>query len=203
MTIEAVTANGVATTAYALSVPELRSVTLDQMIRAQLSGDLSVGTSGLSGVAGLSAAPAIDRSGSLDAEKSSTHVPELLQQYGNGQIPRELLTLIGISQHRLWGPAADSFIAMRAEAAAAGVNLSVTDSYRTYDQQVDLAQRKGLTKNGGLAATPGMSEHGWGLAIDADVDRAGFDWLTENAGRYGWVMPMTREPWHWEFHGAT
>jgi LAS superfamily LD-carboxypeptidase LdcB len=166
---------------------------------------LGSGVQGLSALA-MRALPSItttaEAAAAAQSEKSSTHVPELLRQFGNGQIPREALTLIGIGQHRLWGPAAESFMAMRADAAAAGVPISITDSYRSFAEQVDLAERKGLTKNGGLAATPGLSEHGWGLAIDADVDRAGFAWLTKNAGRYGWVMPMTREPWHWEFHGT-
>ncbi|MCE9620968.1 MAG: M15 family metallopeptidase [Actinomycetia bacterium] len=169
------------------------------MIRAQIGGQ--VGVAGIGGLA-LGSVPTITPAGTAGVT-SSTHVPELLQQFGNGRVPRELLTLIGIGQHRLWGPAAESFIAMRAAAADAGVAISVTDSYRNYDQQVDLAERKGLTINGGLAATPGKSEHGWGLAVDADVDGAGLAWLKANAAEFGWVMPTTREPWHWEFHGET
>jgi LAS superfamily LD-carboxypeptidase LdcB len=114
-----------------------------------------------------------------------------------------MLTLIGISQHRLWGPAAETFKAMRAAAAADGVALSVTDSYRPYDEQVDLARRKGLTKDGGWAAVPGTSNHGWGLAIDADVDANGLAWLNANGARFGWVMESTREPWHWQYCGPT
>jgi LAS superfamily LD-carboxypeptidase LdcB len=91
---------------------------------------------------------------------------------------------------------------MAADAGAAGVNLGVTDSYRSYDQQVDLARRKGLYSQGGLGATPGASAHGWGLAVDVDVNDQGQAWLRANAGRYGFVEAVPREPWHWEFHGA-
>jgi D-alanyl-D-alanine dipeptidase len=127
--------------------------------------------------------------------------PPELEQYGNGRIPRELLTEIGIGGHRLWTPAAESFMAMREAAATEGIDIGVTDSYRTYDQQVDLARRKGLWKDGGYAAVPGTSQHGWGKAVDVDVDPAGLAWLRANAGRFGFVEDTPREPWHWAFHG--
>src|SRR4051794_29426472 len=46
----------------------------------------------------------------------SLDVPPELLAYGNGQIPRELLTPIGIGQHRLWSVAANAFISMRSDA---------------------------------------------------------------------------------------
>ena len=87
---------------------------------------------------------------------------------------------------------------MREAAAREGIQIGVTDSYRSYDQQVDLARRKGLYKNGGLAATPGTSQHGWGLAVDVDTSRQGTDWLRANAARFGFST-IPREPWHWQF----
>jgi LAS superfamily LD-carboxypeptidase LdcB len=85
-------------------------------------------------------------------------------------------------------------------ARADGIDLRVTDSYRTYDQQVDLAQRKGLYADGGLAAVPGTSNHGWGLAVDADITNpATMSWLRSNGYKYGFVEAVSREPWHWEF----
>ena len=198
MTVEAIAASGADPAALGLEAQLLRSVTLGQMIDAQMSNDLGVGVPGLSGVAKVTQAPAAD--GSVE---SKPQVPEVLRGYGNGRIPREMLTLIGISQHRLWGPAAETFKAMRAAAAGDGVALSVTDSYRPYDDQVDLARRKGLTKDGGWAAVPGTSNHGWGLAIDADVDANGLAWLKANGARFGWVMGSTREPWHWDYCGQT
>ena len=213
MAIEAVAATGAASPMVTVDADVLRSVTLAQMIgirmTTELAGALSVGTTGVGttgigttgiGALGLSQAPAITMG---DGAGSSTHVPDVLRSYGNGRIPRELLTPIGIGQHRLWGPAAEAFKAMRAAAAADGVSISVTDSYRSYDSQVELAARKGLSQNGGLAAVPGTSEHGWGLAVDMDVNGAGMAWLKANGASYGWVQPSTREPWHWEFHGLT
>jgi hypothetical protein len=202
MTIEAVAATGASAPTVSVDADALRSVTLSQMIGVRMSSELAGALGGAStgiGALGLSQAPTITGGG----VSSSTHVPDLLRGYGNGRIPRELLTLIGIGQHRLWGPAAEAFKSMRAAAAADGVSISVTDSYRSYDQQTTLAAEKGLSSNGGWAAVPGTSEHGWGLAVDVDVDKGGLAWLRDNGATYGFVNPMAREPWHWEYHGPT
>jgi zinc D-Ala-D-Ala carboxypeptidase len=120
--------------------------------------------------------------------------------YANGRIPQSALTTIGIGGHRLLPHVAQAFIALREAAKRDGINIGVTDSYRTYDQQVDLAQRKGLYKNGGLAATPGTSNHGLGRAVDVDTNAAGTAWLHANASRFGFST-IPREPWHWEYKG--
>ena len=125
--------------------------------------------------------------------------PAELLRFGNGRIPKEMLEEVGIGSHRLQTDAARAFKLMRAAAAADGIDIDITDSYRSYDAQVDLAERKGLHKHGGLAATPGTSNHGWGLSIDVDVDAKGQAWLDQNAARYGFVEDVTREPWHWTF----
>jgi hypothetical protein len=93
---------------------------------------------------------------------------------------------------------------MAAAAAKDGVRLKVTDAYRTYDEQVDVKRRKGK-----MAATPGRSNHGWGLAFDIDVGggnekNSTFNWLRENAHRFGFKGPLQSpyEPWHWEYSGG-
>lgn len=129
--------------------------------------------------------------------------PPELAGYGNGRIPTEALEPIGIGGHRLWSPAAEAFRLMAADAAADGVTIGVTDSYRPYDEQVDLAQRKGLYREGGLAAVPGTSSHGWGMALDVDVDDRGLQWLRDNGWMYGWAETTPREPWHWEYRPGT
>jgi D-alanyl-D-alanine carboxypeptidase len=127
-------------------------------------------------------------------------VPEALEIFGNGTLPDSALQSIGQGGHKLYGPAAQAWKSAVAAARADGVDLRVTDSYRTYDQQVELAQRKGLYEDGGLAATPGTSNHGWGLAVDVDVtDPATQNWITTNGYRFGFVEAVPREPWHWEF----
>ncbi len=127
-------------------------------------------------------------------------VPTELVAYGNGRVPREALTPIGQGNHRLFAPAAAAWQNVVAAARADGIDLRITDSYRPYEEQVDLANRKGLYKNGGLAAVPGTSTHGWGMAVDADIrDPATMEWLRVNGPRFGWVETTPREPWHWEF----
>ncbi|HEY3436522.1 MAG TPA: M15 family metallopeptidase, partial [Actinotalea sp.] len=97
-------------------------------------------------------------------------------------------------------PAATSFEAMRAAAARDGVTIGITDSYRSYDSQVELAARKGLYSQGGLAAKPGTSDHGWGIATDLKLDPAALSWMRRNAGTYGFVEDTPRESWHWGYH---
>ena len=133
---------------------------------------------------------------------SSGLAPAGLQWYGNGRIPEGALTPIGVGRHRLWSPAADAFRRMTASAAAAGVHLGVTDSYRSYDDQVDVARRKGLYGQGGLAAQPGTSTHGWGLSVDVDATADTLPWLRQHAREFGFVEDVPREPWHWTYTGS-
>lgn len=90
--------------------------------------------------------------------------------------------------------------------------LRATDTYRSLAQQITVRQVKGT-----LAAIPGTSNHGWGIAVDfaSGINTRGsaeHKWMQENAGRYGWRNPdwatpgrpgfEKDEPWHWEFDGA-
>ena len=119
--------------------------------------------------------------------------------FGNGRIPSDRLTSIGVGSHKLYAPAAQAYRAMTADAAAQGVTIGITDSYRSYESQVDLAGRKGLYSQGGLAATPGTSNHGWGLAVDLDLDATAQQWMRDNGWKYGFVEDTPREPWHWAY----
>ena len=126
--------------------------------------------------------------------------PAELAPYGNGRIPPAALQPIQPgSPHRLWAPAARAFATMTADAAAAGVQIGVTDSYRPLDAQERVAREKGLYRDGGLAAVPGTSNHGWGLAVDLDLDERGQGWMREHGWRYGFVEDVPREPWHWTY----
>jgi D-alanyl-D-alanine dipeptidase len=128
----------------------------------------------------------------------------------NGNLdPGSLCPLWGAPGHRLRSDAAKAFNAMsRFHAATRGGPLCVTDSYRSYSEQVDVYRRKP-----GLAAVPGTSEHGWGKAVDLcdgvqDFDSPAHQWMRENAPRFGWFHPdwarrggSRPEAWHWEFSG--
>ena len=126
-------------------------------------------------------------------------MPVELEAYGNGKIPANALHPVGNTGHRLWAPAADSLSALIADARRAGVHIGITDSYRPYAEQVDLARRKGLYSQGGLAAKPGTSEHGWGMAADLDLNSQALAWVRENGAKYGFYNTASRESWHWGF----
>ncbi|WP_380169272.1 D-alanyl-D-alanine carboxypeptidase family protein [Jannaschia sp. R86511] len=133
------------------------------------------------------------------AKVDADGVPVDLKRYGNGTIPSDALTEVGVGRHKLWQPAAEGFKDLLAAAKRAGVTVGVTDSYRSYEAQVDVARRKGLYKDGGLAAVPGTSNHGWGLSVDLDLNGKAQAWMRENADRFGFVEDVPREPWHWTF----
>ncbi|WP_298988971.1 M15 family metallopeptidase [uncultured Pseudokineococcus sp.] len=157
------------------------------------SSSPTVGAVGAAGAA--SSAPAVV--GRLDARG----VPLDLKAHGNGKVPEGQLVEIGGagSGERLWGPAAAAYDRMAAAARADGVTWRVNDSYRSYEDQVSMAARKGLRSEGGLAAAPGTSSHGWGMAVDLDLDGRAQAWMRENAGRYGFAETVSGEPWHWGF----
>ena len=121
----------------------------------------------------------------------------------NGRLDTNMLTSIG-GNHKLIDPAAQAYKRMVQAAAADGIEWTITDSYRTYEAQVDVARRKGLYSQGGLAAEPGTSNHGWGKAVDlgggANNNRTPENnWLRANAPRFGFTT-IAREPWHWEWN---
>jgi cell wall-associated NlpC family hydrolase len=127
--------------------------------------------------------------------------------FGNGRIPGSALCSLGGGSQELRCDAAAAYRAMSdAFSAAFGTPLCITDSYRSYVSQRDAYDRKPA-----LAAWPGTSNHGWGLAVDlcGGVNSAGtapWSWMNANAGRFGFVNPdwarpggEKPEPWHWEF----
>jgi LAS superfamily LD-carboxypeptidase LdcB len=126
-------------------------------------------------------------------------IPTDLEAYGNGKIPASALEQVGATRHKLWGPAAEALTRMMSDAERDGVHIGITDSYRPYTEQVDLARRKGLYSQGGLAAKPGTSEHGWGMAADLDLDAKALAWVRENGAKYGYFNTASRESWHWGF----
>ncbi len=132
------------------------------------------------------------------------------RSYPNGRVPRSALcALRGRAGESLRPRAAAAFNAMSvAYEKAHGTPLCVTDSYRSYDQQVAVKASRGK-----WAAAPGRSEHGLGHALDlcGGVNRFGSEahrWMQQNGPRFGWVHPAWAEaggslpePWHWEFTG--
>lgn len=125
--------------------------------------------------------------------------PAELVAFGNGTIPPAHLLPIGDGTERLHGPAALAFRRMAEDAWRVGIDLEVNDGYRTLEEQHDLADELGLYRDGGAAAIPGTSTHGWGLSVDIATEGGAGEWLREHAARYGFVEDVPGEPWHWTY----
>jgi zinc D-Ala-D-Ala carboxypeptidase len=131
-----------------------------------------------------------------------------IEQYANGMIPvSALCALQSDGRHHLRADAAFAFDRLAgAYAQQFGGPPCITDSYRSYAQQVDVYARKP-----GLAARPGTSNHGWGTALDLcggiqNFTSAQHRWMKLNAPLFGWFHPAWAEPggsrpepWHWEY----
>ncbi|MCA9601125.1 MAG: M15 family metallopeptidase [Myxococcales bacterium] len=107
----------------------------------------------------------------------------------------------------LWRPAAVRFRAMKAAMEEAGVWSGINESYRTYDKQVYFknCQISRACNNGNTAATPGTSNHGWGMAVDLVIGPGTYQWLSAHATEYGFDNAegaRAGENWHWTYTGA-
>lgn len=128
--------------------------------------------------------------------------------------------------HRpLWlaDAAAHAWRSLRDAAQRDGLYLEAISGYRSHDYQLGIFRRKlarGQTMPEILAvnAAPGFSEHHSGRALDISTpgepaaeesfeSTPAFEWLTSQAGGFGFVMSYPRdnpngivyEPWHWYF----
>ena len=174
-------------------------------LQTQQAGRTAQSQSSAAGVAGDDFASYLSDAVSQTSTSNRTYsvnskgIPTDLEAYGNGKIPAGALEQVGGTRHKLWGPAAEALTRMMSDAQKDGVHIGITDSYRPYTEQVDLARRKGLYSQGGLAAKPGTSEHGWGMAADLDLDAKALAWVRENGSKYGYFNTAPRESWHWGF----
>ncbi len=142
-------------------------------------------------------------------------------------------------EHYLREDAALALYAMMLEMSIEGIDdVSVTSSYRSYANQSWLfGYYKEKHMNEGMSeaeaeaavlvysAKPGTSEHQTGLCVDFTTDSIGgavddkfestaaFEWLSENAYKYGFVLRYPKdktdvtgykyESWHYRFVGRT
>jgi carbon monoxide dehydrogenase subunit G len=132
--------------------------------------------------------------------------------YENGKIPASALCAISWQTvDHLRCDAAAKFEALNtAYKATWGANICVNDAYRSYEKQVALYKQLGPD----VAAVPGTSNHGWGIAVDLGCGVGVFGnarhvWFAGNAPRYGFTQPewaligsSRAEAWHWQFFGA-
>lgn len=159
--------------------------------------------------------------------------PSCLKGQSNGKLKAGILKKCGIGNFLLVDPAARSCRALVAAAEAAGFKVRATGTYRTLKQQEQLFLSRYTTKqlpgrptkkwNGitywqlpktSMAAVPGTSNHGWGLAIDFAEELNGkpgvesvsprfVKWMIKHAKSYGFSAELQSEPWHWRFVAGT
>lgn len=148
------------------------------------------------------------------------HLPADLAHESNGEISQTLLTLCGIANFRMHHLASRALRALMAAYPPLTENASGT--YRTLAQQVLLFEARYQTSpipgrptkvwngvtwwqkpNTAMAAVPGTSNHGLGLAIDFSTDMDGYNafvaWLIVNAIRFGYSAETQSESWHWRY----
>ncbi|GAA1980158.1 hypothetical protein GCM10009718_16350 [Isoptericola halotolerans] len=129
---------------------------------------------------------------------------EVTTGWSNGRIPRDQLCAPWPGTVLVRADVARSLAELNElYTARFGEPMCLTDGYRSYELQVATKAAKGY-----LAATPGTSNHGWGLAVDLCPETYAGDrwaWLDANAPALGWVNPAWArpggskyEPWHWE-----
>lgn len=169
----------------------------------------------------------------MDLPTVSVKMPASLAGQQNGKLPASLLVQPGFPGRplaRMHTLAAEAWSVMARDVKNQFQEvLSVTstpDAYRTYaQQQTTFLARYTTTRLPGrptkiwngvtywqkpgtaMAATPGTSNHGWGLAADTCLWRDNqpvaitanwpmFSWLLLNAFRYGLSWESDAEPWH-------
>ncbi len=111
----------------------------------------------------------------------------------NGRLPASLLSPIGGGE-RLRYDAADSYRRCLAAGMPPG---GVREGYRDYATQERYYDDP--PNHLGLAAVPGTSQHGWGVALD--LDPAQTAWLLAHPS-HGWRRTIRAESWHWEWTPA-
>jgi hypothetical protein len=71
-------------------------------------------------------------------------------------------------------------------------NPNTTDTTRTY-----LGKKWYMKKGVAPMASPGTSNHGWGLAVDIwSANGTRLDWMLQNIAKFGWSWEVQSEPWH-------
>lgn len=113
----------------------------------------------------------------------------------NGQLSSSVLASIGNGYYLERGAASAFNVMSQAAVRKWGRPIRVIAGYRTYSRQVYFWNLY-LSGRGNLAARPGSSNHGWGLAVDlaSQWDR----WAVDQIGRtYGWSKAWSDAPSEW------
>jgi LAS superfamily LD-carboxypeptidase LdcB len=155
-------------------------------------------------------------------------MPACLKGQENGKLSPGILKKCGVGSALMCEPAARAMRAMAAHLESQlGTKLGHVGAYRTYKQQealflsryttTPLPGRPTKTWNGvkywqkpktAMAAVPGTSNHGLGLALDlceivngkvVSISPRAVKWLVKHAAQYGFSAEAQSEPWHWRY----
>jgi len=150
--------------------------------------------------------------------------PTEVKKASNGKLAPAILSKVKCGG-QMWHNAAVAFNVMYDAAKAAGIKLQNIGDYRPYEAQLSMFRDRYDSKDHGKnvkrtfegktwylkpgkspSASPGTSNHGWGLAIDLNVTNPKTaNWLCENGPKYGFYLqgndPKSPEfeLWHWQY----
>lgn len=133
--------------------------------------------------------------------------------------------LVSVDGYLVSAKAAPHLRDMLAAAAAEGLGISMTSSYRSYENQIT-TYNGWVAANGSteaadtVSARPGYSEHQTGLAVDLGTGGCALEcfagtphyaWLQQNAAKYGFIQRYyagyegitgySPEAWHYRYVG--
>lgn len=106
--------------------------------------------------------------------------------------------------------------AMIDSACEDGITITINSGYRSFHEQLSIRRRyvRDRTKRDSIqfllyaeskhfhpeTARPGHSRHHSGIAYDFNTKGPGvYNWLKNNASRFGFVRTICEEKWHWEY----
>ena len=141
--------------------------------------------------------------------------------YKNGEIPEnKLRTILNEAKYnfpsvnksdggrvRLFTDASLALDKLLAAATHANIKLRINSAYRTFgDQSRVYKQNCSRGACNPPTASPGSSNHGFGLAVDLannggtklNTSMPEYDWVAENGPRFGFKR-IASEAWHWEY----
>lgn len=110
------------------------------------------------------------------------------------------ITIVRIDGEPIERATANAYLAMQAAAAAEGVELTIFSAFRSPEQQEYFYEcfKTCACNSCAPAAKPGFSNHQLGRAVDIAMWPGVHAWLVANAGRFGFIATVKKEPWHWE-----
>ncbi|WP_159612929.1 SH3 domain-containing protein [Glutamicibacter sp. JC586] len=182
----------------------------------QVAGWYFVRTQGMDG---WMKASQLGRKSTATTSNSRGYTRASVMKQKNGKIPASMLVAISRDKEKtlIAAPAAKDLSRLNtAFKKKFGKNLDIDLAYRTLETQQYYYKELGPY----IAAKPGTSNHGWGLAIDVpesyDYSFRGkyYKWLKANSKKYNWIHRSnleefrangTRNPyaeaWHFEYNG--